>query len=632
MNKMKRLPFCLGFFFLLSGCHEMVPANQKEKMMFDQEYTKVCEAGSLNAFDYDLEKAGRNLLPTGYYGNYPDSGIVEIGGKAGDVNGKKRPPMDFMVTKSVTTINFSVVFETNPYDFPSSQMLMELGYECSVLKADGTTEDIVRLERVNRFSELFTEPLNGWAHIDSTGRCHTVIVTTDNILNMSVNIFNGEKINYVRFHYGAVPQTYVNVAAFITNGKIGFENCAKKKYEGNDCTRYDYTKKVGSYQEYNLVSQYGYRFSKNYLLSCFIIKDEEDNSQEHVTEILDPDDYFHTGDTAKVGSVFDLTISSTNSSGRTAKIILHLTVKDKMGPMIYLKNEADKISVSYKQVFDDEFVNRYFDISDNCDEKCEVSVLDMDGRALLTNKIGTFQAKIVAKDSSDNKTEFPFSLELIDDVSPVISASQSELTIPSDKVMTTDRLLNLFTCEDEIDGRITPVVEVNTYTNNYDVPGEYEFTISATDRSGNKSVSSIKIFVVQPNTPVFFVKESFLTFTQGNIPSEKEIIQSLIRENVLEDKNYTSSNLVDGEEISNHLEVGKHYATMQYFADDGTSQIVDLTIEVISKAETGLQDAKKNDGPGDDSSSGEKLTWWQKFCNWWKKLWESIVSFFTGKK
>ncbi len=633
MTKLKRLPVGICLLFLLTGCQEATLKDQKGKMQFDQEYTKVCEGGNLNAFDYDTEKYGMNLLPVGYYGNYPDSGIVEIGGKAGDVNGKNIPPMDFKVSRSSATINFSVVFESNPYDFPSSSMMMELGYECSVLKADGTTEDIVKLERVNRFSELFASPISGWAHCDSTGRCHTTIVTTDNILNMSVNVFQGEKINYVRFHYGAVPQTYTNVAAFIENGTIGFVNCAKKKYEGNDCTRYDYTKKIGSHQEYNLISQYGSRFSKNYLLSCFLVKDEQDNLQDHVTEIYDPDDYFHTGDIAHVGSKFDLTISVENSAGRKGSIVLHLTVKDKMGPLIYMKEAKEKITSSYKQSFDAGFIDEYFDIQDNYDEECDVSILDADGNALLMNKIGTFQAKIVAKDSSDNKSEYPFFLELIDDVAPVIETTQSELTIPSDKIMTTDRLLNLFTCEDEIDGRITPMVEVNTYTNSYDKPGEYEFTISATDKSGNKATSTIKIFVVEPNAPVFFVKESFLTFTKGNIPSEKEIIQSLIRENILEDKNYTSSNLVDGEEISNRLGVGKHYATMQYFADDGTSQIVDLTIEVISDDDTGLQDAIKDGMDSDGTSSGEtSLNWWQRFCNWWKKLWESIVSFFTGKK
>ena len=59
---------------------------------------------------------------------------------------------------------------------------------------------------------------------------------------------------------------------------------------------------------------------------------------------------------------------------------------------------------------------------------------------------------------------------------------------------------------------------------------------------------------------------------------------------------------------------------MQYFADDDTFEMVDLTIQVVDVKELGIQDITPE----------EEKNWWAKFCQWWIDLWNLIVSFFQS--
>lgn len=622
----KKLILCGFTLFLLTSCFSS--SAKKEKLDFDRNFDTICSDGILPTYDYDFSTYGRNLLPMGYYGNRPDTGTFEFGGMRGQVSGEKCPQMNFSFSKDSITLLFSIAFEKNPLDFPSDLYEKTLGFSYCIKKENKFFEKESFFYPASRFSEIFTEEVGGYAHLDSVGRTHMSVYTPKNALLLSMKLNRDEIIDSILIRYGDIPQTYLNVSAHLATNDVSTN--VMRPYEGNDCTRLQYTKRMGSKAEFNLISQYGYCYSKNFLMDSFIVKDEADNIQSHITEVEDPNNYFTTAFKAPIGSQYDVIFRVRNSYGKEGTLTFHFIVKDKKPPLIEKKTKEDCITVSYTNEFKLDFLEKYFYICDNFDSKVETAIVTEQGEKIERTKLGKMQVKIKATDTSGNVSYFPFIIERIDDVPPQISTSQNELTIPKGKVMTSDKILSLFSCEDEIDGKILPVVEENTYIPNFQKVGNYTFRVSATDKSGNRSEKAIDIFVVEPDAPIFFAKESFMTFAEGNIPDEKEIVQSLIRESVLPDKNYVSSVVLEGDTISKDMKSGEYFSSIQFFADDGTSEVVDLTIKVMPKKSMGVEESIED--PSDEEEQPKELSFWQKFANWWKKLWQSIVSFFTGNK
>lgn len=593
----------------------------KGKIPYDDQYHNICELGDFNIHDDDPTRSyyGINFLPPGYYGSYPDTGILEIGGRAGDENGRECPIMDFNVTKRNATLLFSIQFESNPLYFSMNHIRKQLGYEICYLDPEGNEQYINHYTQGDSLGEVYSrQGINGYHYDDSYSRIVSFIYEPKNALCISMNFMKKEKLKYMRFIYGDIPYTYRNVSITLSRSNIDDDIEANYSLE-NDCSRNDYIKKLGSDVEYELTSQYGYCYSKNYLLSLFIVKDENDNTQDHLTTIIDDDNYFTTGRYAPLGSRYDLLFRHTNSLGNTSTLTLHLTVKDKSAPLIQKKNEQE-IKVSYKTDFNSDFINRYFNVTDNHDEEVIMEIQDSFGNP-LTNEIGKKTVVLKAIDSSDNISKFPFVLERFDDIPPSITTKYDEINISKNQVMTSTDLLSLFSVYDEIDGKMTPTIEENTYSTNCHEVGEYFFTVSATDKAGNRNTKTIKIYVNEESKPIFYTKESFLTFVEGNIPSSEDIINSLIRNKVIKDRNYISMEYIAGDEISSSLKEGSYESTIECIADDGESEIIDLYIEVIRKEETKLQKTENNE----ESAQEKEESWWDKFCRWWKELFESIL-------
>lgn len=618
---MKKTKFIYSFLslFLLAGCES---ANvKKNALVITDDYKTVCEDAtfSLNS------RTNVNVLPIGYHGAYPDTGIYEIGGYCGDSFSSKAKPFDLGITNSSgQAVSFTIAFSSNPLSFPINNAFIPLGFEVSIKTNSGNDEFIDRTIKAFKLSEIFNKSASGYYLMGSVGRTSGYIYTPANIMGININLYPGEKVNYVRFIYGEIPHDVINASIFLQAGddlSIG----GLASYSGSDCSRTQYTKNIGSNAEYNLISQYGTVYSKDYLMSKFIVKDDYDDINEHVSEYLDPDDYFNTGYKAAIGTKFDVTFYKDDSSGNRGTIVFHFTVKDKLAPVI-TKIKDEKLQVSYTTVFDNDFIYKNFYVIDNLDnDNCKVTLTDIDGN-VISNNLGNKSLLLTAEDSSGNVSKYEFEVELIDDIPPVINCKHDELTLSPTNVITSQSLLNMFECVDEIDGEIKLSIKENTYSENASTMGQYVFTVSASDNSGNYSEKSIDIYVSDLDAPIFFAKQSFLTFAQGQVPDENVIIQSLIRQEVLPDKNYVSSELVEGYEITNDLEVGEYYSTIQYFADDNSSEIADLTIEIVEKKNLGVYDAIESV----DDLEEEELSFWAKFCKFWIDLWNSIVSFFTG--
>lgn len=616
MRKIKIFKLLISCF-LLSSC--TVKAKINYKLNYSNDYQEVCEEGLLKISDTN-SVYNQNMLPIGFSGAHPSKGIYEIGGHCGDENQKMINPLSFHLSSEYgTSIIFSLAFKNNPINFPVNKMMNELGVEISRKNRDGSDITERYFKEANRLKDIYVQSGTNYYVGMSKGRYSTFIYSPANLLGISYKMYPGEEINYIKFYYGDIPQDVVNAAIFLQSGSDSSKG-GLDKYDGSDCSRTSYSTNLGSHYEFDIVSQYGTVYSKDYLLSKFIAVDKEDNTTDHVSLIDDPDNYFTTGHKAKIGTTFKVTIYAIDSESNRSDLIFNFIVKDLLAPEI-TPLFKDEITISYKEKLNDAFINKYFFIADNYDETTINEIVKKDGSKINNNETGKIECKLISKDSFNNKSEYNFTIKRIDDIPPVISCKYEELNLNTETVLTQEYLLSFFSIEDEIDKNPELYVETNTYSKNSKELGLYSFIVTGKDKSGNTSSLSLSIYVLNSSGPIFYTNQSFLTFARGNAPSEEEIISSLIRRNILPNKKYVSSNLIDGKAIDNNLEIGEYSITMQYIADDNSSYLVDLLIEVVESETLGIKE-------GEVTST--ELSWWQKFCNWWIKLFNKIKSFFTG--
>lgn len=579
-------------------------------------YNSVCINGNLQY------KEHRNFLPKGFWGNYPDLGIAEIGGKAGDVNGYDVPELSWAKTGRFS----ACLLLDRPLDsFPESSYLTSFGYELSVyIPGEGDEVSTVLVEGTS-FADAFAKTTDDSFTLQYPG---TILPATNPVATywndnegesyaflLTFYMGEGYKFNYLKVYYGDTPVRILNASI---SDSIGLPtDYGKDEYTENDCSFTSHMVRVGTHPVYNLKSQYGSVYSQDYLLSCFMAKDDFDGEESHITIIEDPENYFSYGAEAAIGSKFTIYLYAYDKAENSSYVTINLTIADTRPPRI--EKRSEEIITSYKTDFSsDEFLNESFSISDNYFGKLTSEVTLENGEAIPSQTVGDFDSLLTVTDYFGNTSKEAFKLKIIDDIAPEITAEQDELIISPTKVISEAYIENLFSAYDEIDGDIEVTLETNEYTGHEDEIGTYKVVATAVDEAGNTASKTLNIIVQDDEGPVFYAKESFLTVTEGDVPSLDEVTESLIRQSVIPNRNYITKEIVEGLPLDNDLPVGLHNLTLHLIADDESEEFVQLSVKVVEAKDIGVQDAS--------------LSIWDRIVQFFITLWEKIVAFFTGQE
>ncbi len=613
MKKTRALMFLasLSFSLITTSCSTDSQVV-KEKLNYDGSYNSVCVKGNLSY------KQGANFLPKGFYGNYYDVGIAEIGGYAGDTSGSLLPTLTWNGSGRFMA---SIQFDDNITQFKQADFVGKLGFEMSVyvpgqgdIYLDGRKEafNFEKLFTYNSVTNLYIynssfqdNPINPAMTYWPEGK--SVLIT--------FSMKDGYQLNYIRVTYSDQPSLITNAAIF--SEVANPVPLMSQEYTDNDCSKDSYTVNVGSSPVYNLVSQYGTCYSKNFFLDSFVYKDEYDDDTNHVEIIEDPDQYFTLGSTAPIGSKFTIYLVAYDSSYNRSQVTINLTVADQRAPTLQQVSQGT-IKASYQEVLDhDSFIDKYFLIKDNYDAEVDADFRLKSGSDFPNYQIGDFSCILEAEDSFGNESELEFTLQLYDDVPPQIIAQQTELILAPNKYMSEQAIINLFTAYDEVDKNIEVKITSNGYKGNENQIGVYAVKVQASDSSQNIATSSITIIVQDDEGPVFFAKESFITVTKGNVPSLDEVIESLIRQGIIPNLNYTEKSIIEGPLLDDSLEVGLHQMRLYLKAESGDEEMVLLSVKVVESSDLNVEDVS--------------LSFWDKFINFFIELWNKIVAFFTGQ-
>ena len=622
MKKAKLSLFILSLSLLLPGIPVIRQENGTRKnLTVNSDYDTVCVKGDFT--QYQTEKT---LLPNGYYGNYPDEGIAEIGGKAGDPNGITMP--SFFIGTQLSSM-FYFTFSDDIRNFSSFSATTKIGFRISYDSDKGKDQVYELYNEAKKFKDAFDFRNEDFALSNMRIYGDNSIVLSYSITTKSVvltfNFQSDYKINSVKLFYGDKPEGLVRCG--IVEGGSNFKENILLDYKGNDCSARKYTESIGKNPVYRMKSQIGTVYSKHYLLNSFIYEDDYDGEKLHPTVIQDPEDYFGTGAKAALGTEFTLKIQATDNSGNSSYLTLIITVVDTKGPKTVLRNNIP-IEVPYNtDLLSKEFLEKHFLLSDNNGGEIITAIGLENGLEVPKNQIGDFSCLLTAKDTNDNQTTLPFKLNLYDNVLPAITAEQEELNLTPNNRMSKDTLLALFTVTDEVDGSLLPEIVENTYQGNEGKTGNYVFKVKGTDKSGNMAEKSIVIKVSDTEGPVWFAKESFLTVTEGDVPTLTEVTEALIRQKVIEDKKYTEAEIIEGEKLDNSLSLGLHQLKLRLTDEEDNSIFVNLTVKVIEK--------DKINSTAKDTSFFASVSlfftdMWTEVCKFFQDLWKNIVSFFTG--
>ena len=193
---------------------------------------------------------------------------------------------------------------------------------------------------------------------------------------------------------------------------------------------------------------------------------------------------------------YDITLTVSDPAGneQTEMITIEILLVDVVPPLIGLTDQA--------QVFFDEGENgpdftTYFTVLDDVDGEITVteSMLSFD-TAFDTNTPGTYNLTLTVSDAAGNvatQVVVITVLEFVDSTPPVFD------NVPLDQVITEGDMLDLYdlglTASDDVDGDLTPSIQVDIDDTTTLAVGNYTVTYSVTDAAGNEGTTKITLTV-----------------------------------------------------------------------------------------------------------------------------------------
>ena len=204
-------------------------------------------------------------------------------------------------------------------------------------------------------------------------------------------------------------------------------------------------------------------------------------------------------------------MTTTDASGNKTETKFTIEVVDKTAPTVTsIENQTkevntaiDSIKIEATDNSGQAVINKVSGLPDGVTFDSETNTISG-----TPTKVGSYPIVVTTTDASGNKTETKFTIEVVDETAPTVTAinNQSrEVNIPIDKITieATDNSGQSVT--NKVSGLPTGVTfdsETNTISGTPTKVGSYPITLTTTDSSGNETKTSFIIEVVDTTSPV----------------------------------------------------------------------------------------------------------------------------------
>ena len=235
----------------------------------------------------------------------------------------------------------------------------------------------------------------------------------------------------------------------------------------------------------------------NEIIDLLIYTDNYDSKSDLVFEIIENS---YQGNEEIVGSYYiDITITDLSNNVLSTRLIID--VIDDIAPIIQGPNN---LSLSYSKIYDISYFINLLTVSDNA------SILTLENIVVATNSylnnetsVGSYQLIFELSDGAGNVASHEITIDVIDDIPPVIYVDNFMVTVSSDVTFDEQDALLLLIKQREI---IYPDYEVtilkNEYTEFKNIPGNYLYSIELKGEDGTRLQKDFVIEVVEENDSI----------------------------------------------------------------------------------------------------------------------------------
>ena len=279
---------------------------------------------------------------------------------------------------------------------------------------------------------------------------------------------------------------------------------------------------------------------------------------------------------------FNIVISATDTYGQTAQATLICDVRDYAVPVITQK--VTDIHYDYGTLLTEAKLLENFELSDNMGvEGLTTKFVYPSGfdinKALV---FGKYALTLEVSDAFGNKTTKAFTLNVVDNVAPVISKKSGQI---GDKIKvsyssinknTINTILNYYSANDAIDGACDVYLKEGKIP--AEMAGDFTLKIAAKDKSGNEAVYTVNCEIVADLPPVFILSDKLVNATVSN-PLDLTDLQNIVQKAILR-KSVRGLQVNAAGYLATPDKEGSYPVSYTYYDDNNEAQSGAFTLEV----------------------------------------------------
>ena len=259
---------------------------------------------------------------------------------------------------------------------------------------------------------------------------------------------------------------------------------------------------------------------------------------------------------------YALTYKCIDDAGNVSTLIIYLNILDVTCPAIL---GPDVIEINcYEEEIDEEFIKSYFVATDNVDGQLTDKITLINPNVLNElSVVGEHKVELSVKDSSMNETTKEVVVRSVDKTPPNLELKDKTIYLSElGESIFGDFYEQVILKISDNSGTFSTFINVKELNNKMGFYGTYEITVRAVDESGNETVETATLRIVDDIAPEFYLHTDLLKLTSKDVFSfndlKETIANSLHSSGIL----YDTISLISCDYFTNEKTPGKY--TVKY--------------------------------------------------------------------
>ncbi|MCI2956046.1 putative Ig domain-containing protein, partial [Staphylococcus caprae] len=217
-----------------------------------------------------------------------------------------------------------------------------------------------------------------------------------------------------------------------------------------------------------------------------------------------------SGTPTKVGS-YPITVTTTDASGNKTETTFNIKVIDETAPTVTsIANQTKEVNTSIDSIKIEAIDNSGQTVTNEVSGLPAGVIFDSETNTIsgTPTKVGSYPITVTTTDTSGNKIETKFTIEVVDKTAPMVTSIKDQTkevstSIDSIKIEATDNSGQSVT--NKVSGLPAGVSfdsETNTISGTPTKVGSYPIVVTTTDASGNETITKFTIQVIDTIKPV----------------------------------------------------------------------------------------------------------------------------------